>query len=357
MSDFEPSIPPMPDWDVVILGAGPSGCSCALGLLRAGRRVLLLDAGRVRPMLGESLSPYGVQRLYDLGFGHLVDSAYYQSFGIESIWDGYEGDRSHILDPYGQGAYLDSRDFCLKMLAAVRSSNGAVKESSIVKGLVGPPWIIEFTDQCRNTIATTEWVVDATGRLGFTYRTLERGQRRIDNLIAFVRLATPNDRRQMTTVEGISQGWWFTSPTSTGPLVAGFLTDSDLVTGSPRVVWENGLKRAPNTATRIATAYSDVKVFTAATIRPPDVFPRNYLPVGDAAMSFDPLCGSGIMMSIETGVEAAHAIVEDGSDNYRMSLHRSFGRYLTERKQAYTLETRHRHRPFWQRRRDVPHLS
>ena len=41
-------------------------------------------------------------------------------------------------------------------------------------------------------------------------------------------------------------------------------------------------------------------------------------------MSFDPLSGSGITMAIETGVDAAHAILRNDSNSYRVSLHRSF---------------------------------
>ena len=343
----------MPDWDVIVLGAGPGGCACALSLLRAGLRVLLLDAGRVRPRLGESLPPLGIRRLRGLGLGDFVDSAHHPSTGIESAWDGHEGEHNFLFSPYGQGAHLDTREFCHAMLAAVQDNNGVVKQSSIVKDLSGPPWTVRFTDESRNAVANTTWVVDATGRLGLTYRRLERGQRRLDSLVAYVRITTPGDRRQVTSVESTSRGWWFTAPIPKDRMVAVFVTDADLATGSPQRIWDHALESAPKTAVRIATPGSNVKVFSAATIRPPDCFPSNYLPVGDAAMSFDPLSGSGVTMAIETGVDAAHAIIDNASNTYRVSLHRNFSRYLTHRNQVYNWETRQSHHPFWQRR----HLS
>ena len=343
----------MTDWDVTIVGAGPSGCACALRLLRAGLRVLVLDAGRKRPHLGESLPPRGMRRLRDLGFGDFIDSAHRSSMGIESTWDGHEGEHNFLFSPYGFGAHLDTGEFCRGMLAAVQDNNGVVKRSSMVKNLWGPPWTVGFTDKTRNAVANTTWVVDATGRLGLTYRRLERGQRRLDNLVAYVRDTTLGDGRQVTSVESTPSGWWFSAPASKDLMIAGYFTDADLHIGSPQLVWRYALESAPKTTERINAPISDVKVFSAATIRPPDCLPSNYLPVGDAAMSFDPLSGSGVTMAIETGVNAAQAIMDNDSNTYRVSLHRSFSRYLAGRNQVYSWETRHSHHPFWQRRRSL----
>ena len=42
-----------PDFDVIIVGGGPSGATAAHDLARAGRRVMLLDkAGRTKPCGG-----------------------------------------------------------------------------------------------------------------------------------------------------------------------------------------------------------------------------------------------------------------------------------------------------------------
>src|SRR5437763_15404322 len=67
----------MEHWDAIVVGAGTAGARCALGLARAGARVLVLDraeAGRDKPC-GEGLLPRGVQALARAGLGALLDGA------------------------------------------------------------------------------------------------------------------------------------------------------------------------------------------------------------------------------------------------------------------------------------------
>src|ERR1043165_1552172 len=45
-------------WDVVVAGAGPAGCSAALVLARARRRVLLCDTGTPRSWASKEMHAY-----------------------------------------------------------------------------------------------------------------------------------------------------------------------------------------------------------------------------------------------------------------------------------------------------------
>ncbi|GAA2511912.1 FAD-dependent oxidoreductase [Streptomyces gobitricini] len=62
--------------EVVVIGAGPAGCACALAFARRGARVTVLEAGRSSPrrLAGEWVQPAGVEALRRIGVD-LVDHA------------------------------------------------------------------------------------------------------------------------------------------------------------------------------------------------------------------------------------------------------------------------------------------
>ena len=82
-----------------------------------------------------------------------------------------------------------------------------------------------------------------------------------------------------------------------------------------------------------------------------------WLAVGDAALSVDPISGSGVVRALRTaeaGAAAAIAFLEHGADRaiaaYEADRDAECGDYLQERALYYGLERRWRNQPFWQRR-------
>ena len=56
----------MTDYDAIVVGAGPAGCSLALRLARAGRAVLLADGAEFPrdKVCGEGVMPAGARHFY-----------------------------------------------------------------------------------------------------------------------------------------------------------------------------------------------------------------------------------------------------------------------------------------------------
>ena len=83
---------------------------------------------------------------------------------------------------------------------------------------------------------------------------------------------------------------------------------------------------------------------------------KQWLAVGDAALSFDPLSSQGIANALYTGIQAGQAITAALNGNpaaptaYARHLGDIYQAYLQNRQYYYGLENRWAERPFWRRR-------
>jgi flavin-dependent dehydrogenase len=91
----------------------------------------------------------------------------------------------------------------------------------------------------------------------------------------------------------------------------------------------------------------------SATIRP--VVGEQWLAIGDAALSFDPLAAQGIFNALYTGLAAAESIYQFLSGNaqdfseYAQLIDSIGAAYQTHLKQWYGAEMRWENEPFWNR--------
>jgi flavin-dependent dehydrogenase len=82
--------------------------------------------------------------------------------------------------------------------------------------------------------------------------------------------------------------------------------------------------------------------------------------VGDAAASYDPLSGQGVIRALQTGLSAAVAVMaaQDGRvhalDDYADGVAEDFRQYLRLRQEYYRAEQRWPASTFWRRRHAPP---
>jgi menaquinone-9 beta-reductase len=83
------TIAAMPEWDVLVVGAGPAGAAAAYWLAEAGRRVLVVEKKRFPrdKTCGDGLTPRAVRQLEDMGLGEPL-SGYLRYDGLRSIAHG-----------------------------------------------------------------------------------------------------------------------------------------------------------------------------------------------------------------------------------------------------------------------------
>jgi flavin-dependent dehydrogenase len=215
-----------------------------------------------------------------------------------------------------------------------------------------------------------KWIVDATGRAATAARA--HGARRIpeDALVAFfarfVSAAGPPDNDSRTLIESCREGWWYTTRMSPHERVVGFLTDKDLVPVSAAVAESSMLDRIKRTnhIRDFIESYQykisgKVRGLDAATSRLDRFAGEDWVAVGDAALSFDPLSSQGIFNAIYTGKHAAESVLaalsgaRGAMKKYTASLEAIHSAYRRNLRWFYGRESRWGQEEFWKRRLQI----
>lgn len=355
--------------EVVVIGGGPAGAAAALTLARSGVVVALLDAGAKRhPPVGETLPPAVRPALDRLGLrAALSTEGHLPSIGSWSAWGGAEPwGHDQIFNRFGHGWHIDRRRFDALLREAARAAGASVAVGASVVAsdrLAGGGYRMRLDD---GTEITASIVLDASGRSACFAR--QRGVRRraLDRLVALVgyvvRRSDAEAEPAATLVEATADGWWYSAPLPQDRLVTICMSDADLVRGIGVSTerWLERLSAATHTGAR-ALRYG------AGLAGPPVVVPASssrlerfgdidWLAVGDAAATQDPLSSEGILVAIESGLEAAAAAARvlrgdrDGLAVAAAQRETRWQAYLDQLGRHYKMERRWPDAPFWQRR-------
>jgi flavin-dependent dehydrogenase len=359
--------------DVCVFGAGPAGLSVAARLMQRGIRVVILDRPpRTKSWGGESFTGAIRAPLLAIGGWEAFERAgHVQGYERESAWGGPARVESSIVQPHGPLWHVDRDRFDADLRLTVlhraevligyrkvdrvtwepTNSPGTLarkcctcmprrtveNENSAGSGL----WRVEIDGKTR---VSASFLVDATGRARVVARRLHARVETDDQLIGLTSAVPCHANREHVIrsmlMEATPFGWWYASPTPAGHTFA-FFTDADLA--------------PPNLRQRLRPVAAN----SAFTHVPPD---QNWLAVGDACASHDPLCGWGVHRAMINGLRAADAIETFLSQNdrglleeYRLHVRQQYQQYLRGLSQQYSLEQRWLNAPFWKRRHH--HLS
>lgn len=358
--------------DVAVVGGGPAGCATALRLRQhdPDLAVALIEAsGYTQERIGESLPPMTQPLLEGLGvWDRFCAQDHLRAFGTVSTWgSGRPAGDDFITSPFGRGWHLDRHDFD-SMLAGEAASRGVqvqmrTRPIGVERRSAGFQLRLEGPAGRRSL--TASFIVDATGRRAIVARRF--GARRLldDRLVgvfAFFRLAAAGCRDTRLLVEPFEDGWWYTARLSRDRAVVALMTDSDIVRG--RQLWQPqewlaALQATHHVRARLESAELEgaPRLVQASSGRLDPPSGDDWLAVGDAASTFDPLSGQGILKALRAGSCAAYAISDHlrgdagALAKYRRFVEREYHSYLGTRGAYYATERRWPRSPFWRCRR------
>lgn len=358
--------------DVAVIGAGPAGAATALQLARAGCDVLLVErSGFEAPRVGETLAPSVQPLLAELGLWDRFSAlGPLPSWGTRSIWgDAESQSHSHLSSPWGCGWHIDRRGFDRMLSQAAAAAGAELHPQTWLRDCAprSEHWDLAFESHAGEMwCGRARVLVDATGRGAHLAQRL--GARRLvfDALVGVsTQFSGVREADQgYALVESSAEGWWYSAPAGSDSLMTMLMTDADLCGRADlaqRPVWQRRLGGTVATSARIGAALMcwGPRVFSAASqrLQRDDPFAR-WLAVGDAALAFDPVSGSGVPRALRGARAAAKAIIEvlqgrvdEPIAAYEETCDRECLTYLDERESCYAMEPRWMNEPFWQRRR------
>jgi flavin-dependent dehydrogenase len=356
--------------DVLIVGGGPAGSTTALALRIAGISTIIIERSQHEAVrVGESLPPAIKTLLIPLGIWEEFRATNPSpSYSIRSAWGAAEfHEHIRIYDAYGDGWHIDRRRFDALMFdAAERAGAIAIRGSRIQSWGRDDSgaWAFELLTPRGTQPVRARYLVDATGRASSYARRL--GARRLahDRLVGLAGFLkrSPDGRgpEPCLLLEAAPDGWWYSAPLPDSTVVAMYMTDADLLPRGRNAVasvWQEQLEHAPHTRARLIdwSLKQPIRAAPAQTSRLDRPCGDEWIAVGDAASSFDPLSGQGLYQAIRSGMLAAGRIQQlltgvPREPSYRTAIETTFGHYLRSRDRFYGSEQRWTNSEFWQRR-------
>ncbi|PHR31220.1 MAG: dehydrogenase [Fluviicola sp.] len=355
------------DFQVVIIGGGPAGIATSLTLTSRGisNCIVEADAEPTRKS-GEAIPPNAKPLLKKLGIFHLLeDPKHLIYYGNESSWGTDKLEQEEFIQGiYGSGYLLDRLHFEKQLRAHLKTNDGVLFMGYRLRKVVrdGQGIQVNIKKDKDEVLLTTRYIVDATGRKASVCSHLGIKKQAIDSQFAVTFKALLNEQiAHKICVEATENGWWYAAPQQGKELMIMFFTLKQLIPNKSEVAdfLKKELDSSLHLSKLLQTAKLDlthVKIMPCGTSRLDTAYGENWLAVGDAACSYDPISSYGITSALGSGLYAGHALTDalankkDAMLTYQFIMETTFQEYMERLMVHYDLEKRWAKSVYWKDR-------
>lgn len=345
--------------EIVILGGGPSGAAVALGLQKLGYQQVTVVA-EARPFRAmEGISERVVEGLRGAGFDHALrklpePSARFVTWNgqsnqanTERLIDRAEFDKALMMDLAIQGIHV--------IQGRVVDVKSAEFGHEIEVDTAGDPIILQ-----------ADFIVEARGRAAPSAKLKRLRGAETVSLLQYWQGA---EMSLSSAVQSFENGWgWFASDgRGRRYLQLTFDVKSSVLPEKSRLVEFCNEKLETLTQAQPfldqALPTGEIHARTSTPILCEEAIGDNWIRVGDAAMSVDPLSGNGIFQTLSSSLQAPAVIntllakphkARLAQQFHQLRITELFYRFARIGRDFYAMEEQWRDQPFWQVRRQWP---
>jgi len=365
--------------DVLILGGGPAGSSAGLNLLKRGDlSVMMIERGNYSELkFGESLSSSVRSTLEYLGVWDDFSSTQdLTPFYSQITWGGATKKQTgYMFTSQGAGWGLDRTAFERLLADSFLARGGELLLETQVVTCVRQKergWKVEIKSNTQEVqTILCKYIIDASGRRGVMRTNLNLALMVHDRLIGVGCIGEVPASRQLLVenrVEACEYGWWHVSPMPNNQVSVVLMSDPDIVNKLQAChpdVWKALLDQVENLGAAIeGTKFSEKpRSFPCYSSYLNDAGGKDWVAVGDAVASYDPISSSGIPRALSSGIHGAFIAVDslfsqgELLSTYAQAIEQDFKQYLQTQWQYYQRESRWPDAVFWARRRAVIGIS